>query len=446
MLSVRFLPVAASLAVFSAPIVVQAQSAAPIEVFFSQVYDYNKAAARVNPESIDRKLGVYIDGAERTLDVAVYELHNDVVTSALIRAKLRGVKVRVLGDAMYRWKRVKSDPHVCPQWEQIEREGIETKYDTKTSYMHNKFYVRDGKCVWTGSFNPIDADAYENHNNSLKICNDQIAATYAKEFEEMFVAGKFGIGSPANTSKAPVTVGDATVEVCFAPEDNCGRFLVNKLLAAKTSIHIMAFSLTNFIPRGPEKLAIRKTMPTMKSAILDKKRAGLTVQAVFENMNVFAKESIGPDLIALGAPVKADSNPGVLHSKTIIIDGTTVITGSFNFSGEAENGNDENVVVVTGARVASQYMAEFRRIFDAGKVPTPPKTCDPNKKVDINSATLTDINNLPGMGWEGAAKVRDNRPYATIDELVTKKVMTKAKFNRIKNCLKADPIPVPTTP
>ncbi len=70
-----------------------------------------------------------------------------------------------------------------------------------------------------------------------------------------------------------------------------------------------------------------------------------------------------------GAQIRADSNPGTLHSKVMVIDGKTTIIGSFNFSGEADAGNDENMVVVTNTTVARRYLEEFSR---AGAMITAP--------------------------------------------------------------------------
>src|SRR5262245_12077210 len=78
------------------------------QVFFSQVYEYDVAKARDDPASIDRKLAAYIDGATRTLDAALFEVHNDRIVEALTAAKKRGVAVRIVSDGMYRTKRPES--------------------------------------------------------------------------------------------------------------------------------------------------------------------------------------------------------------------------------------------------------------------------------------------------------------------------------------------------
>ena len=59
-----------------------------------------------------------------------------------------------------------------------------------------------------------------------------------------------------------------------------------------------------------------------------------------------------------------DGNPYLMHHKVIIIDGNTVIFGSFNFSNNADKDNDENLLIVDDAGLAQAFEAEFQRVRD----------------------------------------------------------------------------------
>ena len=66
---------------------------------------------------------------------------------------------------------------------------------------------------------------------------------------------------------------------------------------------------------------------------------------------------------AAGLPVVLDKNRGSMHHKVIVIDEETVITGSYNFSKNAEKRNDENLLIIKGNReIAAAYLAEFEKI------------------------------------------------------------------------------------
>lgn len=56
-----------------------------------------------------------------------------------------------------------------------------------------------------------------------------------------------------------------------------------------------------------------------------------------------------------------------------------------------------------------------------------------SEKVNINIATITQLDSLPGIGPARGQAIIDNRPYASVDELVTKKILTKSVFEKIRD-------------
>ena len=51
-----------------------------------------------------------------------------------------------------------------------------------------------------------------------------------------------------------------------------------------------------------------------------------------------------------------------MHHKVFIIDDTIVVTGSFNPSNNAENNNDENMIIINDSKVAENYIKEYERL------------------------------------------------------------------------------------
>jgi phosphatidylserine/phosphatidylglycerophosphate/cardiolipin synthase-like enzyme len=61
--------------------------------------------------------------------------------------------------------------------------------------------------------------------------------------------------------------------------------------------------------------------------------------------------------------VYQDANPGLMHHKVMIIDQSIVIFGSYNFTNSAETKNDENLLVIYNKDIATQFIAEFQRVY-----------------------------------------------------------------------------------
>jgi len=51
------------------------------------------------------------------------------------------------------------------------------------------------------------------------------------------------------------------------------------------------------------------------------------------------------------------------------VDDTTVITGSFNFSDNARDQNDENLLIISDPDLAAQYTGEFQRLWAQARPP-----------------------------------------------------------------------------
>jgi len=103
-----------------------------------------------------------IDHARERVWAAFYSFTQEEVARALLRAKGRGLDVRVImDDASARSKF--SQAHLIK-----DRIPIKTDF-APSDFMHNKFMVIDSFLTWTGSYNPGGTGSYRDNNNVIVI-------------------------------------------------------------------------------------------------------------------------------------------------------------------------------------------------------------------------------------------------------------------------------------
>lgn len=313
-------------------------------------------------QAIAKAVVGYIDATRQTLDVCAFELDNRIITQALVQAAQRGVRVRLVTETNY------LDESGVKALQAVGVPVVDDRRDG--ALMHDKFMVFDGKAVWTGSMNFTENCAYKNNNNGIYLDDPRLAANYATKFQWMFEQHKFG-GLPSRSARIPnpvVTLADGTViENYFSTHDHIANRLIDKIGQAKTTIHFLAFSFTH---KG------------IGRAVVDRARAGVEVQGVFEKSQAVSGYSEYNPFLGLRPQVEAylDANPRNMHHKVLILDAETTVAGSFNFSDGADKQNDENVVILHNRDVAAAFEQEFQRVFTAAKAAEVPGTLVGRKK------------------------------------------------------------------
>lgn len=315
------------------------------QVYFTQPVDTRDRSQWVN--GVDGAVADAIRSTNRTLDIAAFEFSNEVITEAVLDAHERGVTVRVVTDDEHGLEDV--DSTIV----ELELAGIDIVDDDRSGLMHNKFIIFDGASVWMGSMNLTQNGVYRNNNNAILLRSRRAVETYQAEFNEMFERGEFGVRSdPSNT--ANFTQDGIPMEIYFAAENDVVDEIIAEINSATNSIRFMAFSYTR---------------DDMGEAMVARAEAGVDVQGVFETTGSETQYSEMPRMFCAGLDVRQDGNAGILHHKVIIIDNGTVITGSFNFSNNAVESNDENVLIIRDSDVATLYLQEFNRVRNISRVP-----------------------------------------------------------------------------
>jgi DNA uptake protein ComE-like DNA-binding protein len=81
----------------------------------------------------------------------------------------------------------------------------------------------------------------------------------------------------------------------------------------------------------------------------------------------------------------------------------------------------------------SGYSPDVETVETTTKPAASEKAPSKTKPLDINSTPIDELKVLPGIGDAYAQKIVDNRPYQKKDQLVSRKIIPQATYNKIKD-------------
>ena len=142
------------------------------------------------------------------------------------------------------------------------------------------------------------------------------------------------------------------IEVYFSPGVSCTEAILRELSNAKQAVHVQAYSFTS---------------QPIARALTDAEKRGVKVIAILDASNRTKNYSAADFLAHEGVETYVDSMHAIAHNKIMIIDGTTVLTGSFNFTKAAEENNAENLLVIDDAALAAKYTSNWNVHFAHSK-------------------------------------------------------------------------------
>nr|WP_224095403.1 phospholipase D-like domain-containing protein [Nostoc sp. MS1] len=351
--------------------------------------------------------------------------------------------------------------------------------------MHHKFIVVDNRIIIVTSANFTlsdvlgdftNPDSLGNANNLLYIDSPELAVLFTEEFNLMWGDGpggkpdsKFGIRKPPRSFKT-IILGDNKITVHFSPTSptlpwsQSSNGLIDKTLkSAKKSVDMALFVFSE------QRLA---------NTLEQVHQQDISIRALIDKQFAYRYYSEGLDMmgVALSNECKYEinnkpwSNPvttvgipnlrkgDILHHKFALVDNQTVITGSHNWSDTANYGNDETLIVINNPIITAHYEREFNRLYAKAQIGVPTKIqaqiqkekkqCKQIKSptsaelttpkvVNLNTASPTELETLPGVGKKLAQKIiiaRQQQKITSIQDLdkipgVSKKMIDKWQGN-----------------
>ncbi|HEV8193561.1 MAG TPA: phospholipase D-like domain-containing protein [Ktedonobacterales bacterium] len=323
------------------------------------------------------RLTAYIDDAEVSLDCAIYDLRHPLILAALARAVARKVHVRIAYDAgKERVGGLSEDPKSGGTHDALAKAGLlgqaTAVHEHGRHLMHDKFVLRDGHDVWVGSANFTQGGLELQDNTCLAVSSPELVARFETTFTEL-LQPEHRHTSASSTDRSPVPVGAGSIIPMFAP--SAGEGIEHEIVSAINSsrkIRLLAFLLSD--PAILEALAPLAHDPRFDiRGVYDPHGMQDVLRYSRQDSSHFWFMHDPRFVAAPSHAFSAKREQDFMHNKTLIIDDEMVLTGSYNFSENAE-ANDEVFLKIESAPLAAAYSAYFDRLFEtyarASKAPT----------------------------------------------------------------------------
>ncbi|MBD3237912.1 MAG: hypothetical protein GF330_14530 [Candidatus Eisenbacteria bacterium] len=320
-----------------------------------------------------------INATNYSIDIALYSFNLSAVADALIDAFDRGVQIRFCYD--------NRSPYQAEVL-RLVNEGIVViddsfgPYNDGSGLMHNKLWIFDAESpdpadpwVYTGSWNLTTQGTTTDAQNVLMIQDQALAAVCKAEIDEMWGSetylpnpdqSRFGSNKSDDTPKI-FNVGGKEVELYFAPSDPWLGAMVAEVENADYATHFCIMSWTRYDLCNELEERWMNVPGFEVRGVFDSGESGNDYSQYWP-MHGEGEYAWDPP-----ADVWLDQETGTLHHKYMILDvdrtgsDPVLITGSANWSTNANDENDENVILVHDPAIANVYFQEFAmRYYAAG--------------------------------------------------------------------------------
>jgi phosphatidylserine/phosphatidylglycerophosphate/cardiolipin synthase-like enzyme len=327
---------------------------------------FQSARAKIDGKAVSQ-LVKFIQRAKHSLDVAIYDMRNADVLKAL-KGMSSKVQLQILYDAgKAGGNSTTVDPKVSTTAQAIAAAGLKAFAQPVSEkgghLMHDKFIVRDGASVWAGSGNFTNGGLLLQDNNFFTIESPVVAAGYSKTFGDLGSPGHSASHSTSVTSSPiKLKIGNIPLTISFSTQVGATEGIETEVqgrLKSATKIRVIAMLVSD---------------PGILASLLALKKKDIMGVLDPHEMKIVMKNKTGDpnfwfangDKRFVAANSHAFNGTGdkndFMHNKVMIIDDKVVITGSYNFSENAE-ANDENLLIFESMAVAKAYDRYFNALF-----------------------------------------------------------------------------------
>lgn len=305
-------------------------------------------------------------GARTSLEIAIYDLvlagsARDLVAKTLADLKARGICPRVVYNVDYRARSHNPPPQMIVVPHDLLQFCDGRPVPGQPDLMHQKYVIRDGEAVWTGSTNWTNDSWSLEENVIVTVASRAVAAAYQQDFEDLWstqVVENSGRYQPDWIELAAGT----RVRPYFTPYR--ARKLVHeiaqRLATAQRRIRICSPVLTSGPILATLAEMVQQGLKADVKGVYDATQMA-EVRAQWGGNPLAAWKLAALDQVVRGIPFSGKpSTPwgrgsvhDFMHAKCVVCD-DSIFVGSYNLSHSGED-NAENVLEFEDAALADRF-------------------------------------------------------------------------------------------
>ena len=188
------------------------------------------------------------------------------------------------------------------------------------------------------------------------VVRNEVASMNAKRLRSILLLPLLFIAICSTGHAADLVLNNVPAKVFFSPNGGCTEAIIDEINNAKKEILVQAYSFTS--------------APIAK-ALLKAHKRGVRVQVILDRSQRTARYSSASFFANSGIPTFIDAAHAIAHNKVMVIDGGTVVCGSFNFTRAGEEKNAENLLILRSAELARLYKDNWNRHKEHSEVLAP---------------------------------------------------------------------------
>eukprot|EP01061_Rhynchopus_euleeides_P021792 TRINITY_DN3555_c0_g1_i1.p1 TRINITY_DN3555_c0_g1~~TRINITY_DN3555_c0_g1_i1.p1 ORF type:complete len:423 (+),score=196.03 TRINITY_DN3555_c0_g1_i1:79-1347(+) len=320
----------------------------------------DKTMLLANSQIIKRVVEL-IDGAQVSVDAAQFTFSRREIGEALLRAKARGVAVRLAMN----FGQDTAESYAT----ELKQQGLDVRFATGrpatsdsgySGLQHSKFVVVDGKVVATGSNNWSSTGTSINEENTVVMQGAAYAtrvAAFICHFEKIWADDYAGSASCSRD------------DIVFSPSSAGYKMVRTALRAATESVDVLMHHMT---------------FSSLVKELAQAAERGIKVRVIVNNLDYeeHRGSSYWNRFFAAGGQMRYKVGNfaelyQLMHHKLVIVDKSVLVNGSGNWSGSGFFNNFENFVTYMESAVLAPFNLMFehlwsRSVVEADLPPTQP--------------------------------------------------------------------------